>query len=215
MERTYRDRIQIHVISQSFSTAERLIMLQMKIDAMDEDFRKTIHVLFGLAISYAVLVLDQDLMLSIFALSLLVGFALSDAIRRGYSIPLVSLAIDRLEREGELPGRGALLFTLSAFTSLVLFEKTYVFLSLLVLSLLDGIATIAGKNFGKRVIHNGKTLEGSIAGGGMTFIVLLFLLDPLHAAIVTLAGSLIELLSPIDDNLLIPPLVCLVLLLLG
>ncbi|WP_369425222.1 diacylglycerol/polyprenol kinase family protein [Methanothrix sp.] len=182
---------------------------------MDEYLRKTIHILFGLAISIAVLVLDRGLMLSIFALSLLVGFALSDAIGRGYSIPLVSLAIDHLEREGELPGKGALLFTLSGFTSLVLFENTYVFLSLLVLSLLDGVATIAGKNYGRRIIRNRKTLEGSLAGAGITFFVLLFLVSPLHAAIVTLAASFIELLSPIDDNLLIPPLVCLVLLLLG
>lgn len=189
----------------------RFIIVQKELDTMDENLRKLVHMCFGLAISAAVIFIERDCLLAFLAASLLAGFALSDALRRGYRIPPVNHLIDRLERKGEIPGKGALFFVLSAFVSLVLFESYHVFLALIVLSTLDGIATIAGKNFGRRMIINGKTLEGSIAGTMAAFLLLLPFASPMIAAIVTIVGAAIELVSPIDDNLTIPPLLCVLL----
>jgi len=48
----------------------------------------------------------------------------------------------------------------------------------------------------------------------VTAAVLCITIPPLQALIVSTAAGLIELLSPVDDNLVIPPVVCLILSLL-
>jgi phytol kinase len=178
---------------------------------MNESLRQVVHLVFGLGIAGFVLVFDRNITISVLVLALFAGFILSDAISRGYTIPVVSTIIGGLERRDAAPGKGALFFALGALFSLVFFEKEVAFVGLVVLSLLDSITTIAGVRFGKTRIYNHKSLEGTLAGIAVTTAALA-LIVPLPAALATAAVTgIAELLSPVDDNLVIPVVACLVL----
>lgn len=178
---------------------------------MNESLRQVVHLVFGLGIAGFVLVFDRNITISVLVLALFAGFILSDAISRGYTIPVVSTIIGGLERRDADPGKGALFFALGALFSLVFFEKEVAFVGLVVLSLLDSITTIAGVRFGKTRIYNHKSLEGTLAGIAVTTAALA-LIVPLPAALATAAVTgIAELVSPVDDNLVIPVVACLVL----
>ncbi len=178
---------------------------------MNESLRQVVHLVFGLGIAGFVLVFDRNITISVLVLALFAGFILSDAISRGYTIPVVSTIIGGLERRDAAPGKGALFFALGALFSLVFFEKEVAFVGLVVLSLLDSITTIAGVRFGKTRIYNHKSLEGTLAGIAVTTAALA-LIVPLPAALATAAVTgIAELVSPVDDNLIIPVVACLVL----
>lgn len=178
---------------------------------MNESLRQVVHLVFGLGIAGFILAFDRDIAISVLALVLFVGFILSDAISRGYTIPVVSTIIGGLERRDAAPGKGALFFALGALFSLVFFEKEVAFVGLVVLSLLDSITTIAGVRFGKTRIYNHKSLEGTLAGIAVTTAALALIVPPLAALATAAVTGLAELLSPVDDNLVIPVVACLVL----
>ena len=158
---------------------------------MNESLRQVVHLLFGLGIAAFILLFDRDLSLSVLMLALFVGFILSDAVSRGYTIPVVSAVIANLERRDAAPGRGALFFALGALFCLVFFPKEIAFIGLVVLSLLDSVTTLAGVRFGRTRIYNHKSLEGTLAGVAVTAVA--------------------ELVIPVDDNLVIPVVACLAL----
>jgi len=178
---------------------------------MNESLRQVVHLVFGLGIAGFVLVFDRNITISVLVLTLFAGFILSDAISRGYTIPVVSTIIGGLERRDAAPGKGALFFALGALFSLVFFEKEVAFVGLVVLSLLDSITTIAGVRFGKTRIYNHKSLEGTLAGIAVTTAALALIVPPLAALATAAVTGLAELLSPVDDNLVIPVVACLVL----
>ena len=178
---------------------------------MNESLRQVVHLFFGLGIAAFILLFDRDFTLSVLVLALFTGFILSDAVSRGYTILVISTILSNLERRDAAPGRGALFFALGALFCLVFFEKEIAFLGLVVLSLLDSVTTLAGTRFGKTRIYNHKSLEGTLAGVTVTAAAL-YLFIPLPAALVTAAvAAVAELLSPVDDNLVIPVVACLAL----
>ena len=79
------------------------------------------------------------------------------------------------------------------------------------LAVLDGVATLAGMRFGRTRIYNGKSLEGTGAGIFVTFLVLLPFISVQGALIVAVIAGIIEMFSPVDDNLVIPISICLLL----
>ncbi|KUG19300.1 MAG: hypothetical protein KO206_04770 [Methanomicrobiaceae archaeon] len=178
---------------------------------MREILRKTVHLVVGLGIAGFVAVAEQRLAVAVLMLAIFVGFILSDALAKGYTIPLVSPIIERLERREAVPGTGALFFVLSALFCLVFFEPGIVVLALIVLAVLDSVTTLVGMRFGKTRIYNRKTLEGTLAGIAMTSAVLVPFLSPAPALLVAGAAGIVELLSPVDDNLVIPLCACLIL----
>lgn len=178
---------------------------------MNESFRQVVHLVFGLGIAGFVLTFDRNLAISILMLALFVGFILSDAVSRGYTIPIVSTVIRSLERQDTVPGKGALFFALGALFCLTFFEKEVVFLGLVVLSLLDSTATFAGLRFGKTRIYNHKSIEGTLTGFAVTALALALLIPPPAALATAAVTGFAELVSPVDDNLIIPVVACLVL----
>ena len=181
---------------------------------MNESLRQVVHLVFGLGISGFVLLFDRGLTLSVLVLALFAGFLLSDAVSRGYTIPIVSWVIAGLERRDAAPGKGALFFALGALFCLVFFEKEIAFIGLVVLSLLDSVTTLAGTRFGKTRIYNHKSLEGTLAGVAVTTVALCLLVPPAVALVTAAAAAVAELVSPVDDNLVIPVVACLALTLL-
>ncbi|MCT8336411.1 phosphatidate cytidylyltransferase [Methanoculleus sp. Afa-1] len=181
---------------------------------MHESLRQIVHLTFGLGIAGFVLLFDRDIVLSVLMLALFVGFILSDAISRGYTIPVVSPIIAGLERRDAVPGKGALFFTLGALFCIVFFTKEIAFVGLVALSLLDSVTTLAGLRFGRTRIYNHKSLEGTLAGFAVTAAALCLLLPPGIALMTAAAAAIAELVSPVDDNLVVPVVACLALTLL-
>jgi len=178
---------------------------------MDETSRQLVHLFFGIGIAAAIALIDRPAMLSIMMIALFFGVLLSDALSRGYHIKGVSPLVELLERKDVLPGKGAILFLLSALICLFFFNAKVVVPAVFALAVLDGVATLAGIRYGTHRIYNGKSLEGTSAGIAAAALVLLLLLPPVQAlAAAVLAGG-IELVTPVDDNLLVPQCICLLL----
>lgn len=194
-----------------FPLAEGLTRFAPTSGTMNEPLRQVVHLLFGLGIAGFILLFDRDLTLSTLVLTLFAGFILSDAVSRGYTIPVVSAIIANLERRDAAPGRGALFFALGALFCLVFFEKAIVFDGLVVLSLLDSVTTLAGTRFGRTRIYNHKSLEGTLAGATVTAAALCLLVPPPAALATAAVAAVAELVSPVDDNLVVPVVACLAL----
>jgi len=177
--------------------------------------RKGVHILVGVGIAAVIGLLGRDLALPVLLVSLLAGLILSDAIGRGHRIPLASRLIDNLERPGVLPGMGAILFVFSSAFCLFFFPVGVVVPAVLTLALLDGMSAIVGQLAGRHRIWTRKTWEGTAGGIAAASVPLFILVAPLPALVAVLVAGFIELVSPVDDNLVIPVAVCLVLTALG
>lgn len=181
---------------------------------MNEDGRQLVHLGFGVGIALAIAFLGRDYAIMGLALGLFGGFVLIDLVDRGYRVPVATPLVENLERKGKLPGYGAVCFVLTALFCLVFFPVDHVVAGVLTLAVLDSVSTMAGLHFGRHHICNGKSLEGTAGGILAAFIPLVFLLPPLAAAMAAVAAGIAELVSPIEDNLVIPPVVCLLLYIL-
>jgi phytol kinase len=179
---------------------------------MNESNRQIVHLLFGLGIAGFVSIFDRQVTVAVLVLALFLGFILSDALSRGYYVFFVSEIIERLERREAVPGKGALFFALGALFCLIFFPSGVAFIALVVLAVLDSTTTIAGVRYGKTKIYNNKSLEGSLIGIAATTAVLVFLLPLWMALVVAGVAGLVELFSPVDDNLTIPVATCLLLI---
>jgi dolichol kinase len=178
---------------------------------MDETARKIVHLLFGLGIAVAIALIDRPTMLALMVIALFLGFLISDALSRGHHIEGISPLMEALERKNVLPGKGALLFVFSALVCLFFFDANVVVPAVVALAVLDGVATLVGIRYGRHRIYNGKSVEGTGAGIAVTFVALLVILPPVHALAAAVLAGVIELVAPVDDNLLIPPCICLLL----
>jgi dolichol kinase len=182
---------------------------------MRELYRKIFHIGFGLAIAALIFFTDKNTALTVLMVGTLIGLIFTDAILRGYRVPVISTMVERFERRGELPGKGALFFAVSCLFCVALFPKEIVVPAIVCFSILDGLASLFGSYFGRHRIFNHKTAEGSLGGMAVAFVVLIFIVPPSTAALAVVIAGVIELFSPLDDNLLIPPGVCIGLSLAG
>lgn len=182
---------------------------------MHEPARKIVHMFFGIGIATLAYILPRDWVALLLAASLLGGFILAEGVLRGYRIPLVSTIIRNLERDGEYPGKGAFYFTASTLFCLLFFDAGIAVPAILSLAVLDGVATIVGLLWGRHPLMNKKSVEGSIGGVIANTLALLALLPPLTAIVASVAAGVVELASPVDDNLTIPVCVCILLSLMG
>lgn len=175
---------------------------------MNEQARKLVHLTFGAAISAAILILPRGEAAMFLSAGLVAGLVLAELVRAGHRVPFISFLVSRLEREGEFPGKGAAYFVASALACTVFFPPPVAAAGVLSLSVLDAVSALAGKAAGRVRIRGTKTLEGSIAGVAANTAVLSFLLDPWTAFPVSVVAGAVELLAPVDDNLLVPPATC-------
>ncbi|WP_265581358.1 diacylglycerol/polyprenol kinase family protein [Methanofollis aquaemaris] len=181
---------------------------------MRELGRQTVHLLFGIGIASILLIPVPGLAPKIYAALLIAGLIISEALLRGQYVPPFTEIVGAFERKETFPGKGAAYFVAGALFSSIFFTPDTAFVAVLSLAVLDSAATVVGITCGRHTLINGRTLEGS-AGGFLTLAaVLLFILPPLPALVAAAAAMLAELLSPVDDNLVIPPVVGTVLTLL-
>ena len=178
---------------------------------MREIVRQLIHLCFGLGIAAMVLFLDHAVVIAILAGGLLIGVLLVDLILRGHRIPVISPLVQYGDRCNPLPGKGAFFFAVSTLACIILFPVSIVVPALVALAVLDSVSTLIGVRFGRHRIYNGKSWEGTLSGIAVTVLALVpFLTLPGVLAAAVIAG-IIELFSPVDDNLVIPVGVCILL----
>lgn len=181
---------------------------------MNEYLRKSSHILFGLLIAGVILFFPTYHAAMIIGFSLYVGLILIDLCMKDYCIPLISTLIHHMERDGEFPGKGAFFFVFSALVTLMFFPPVVAAVSVAVLAVLDGFSTIIGIRFGKHRIWKKKTLEGFFGGIIITTALLMLISPPVYAVLISLVAGLVELISPVDDNLIIPWIVAMLITLL-
>ena len=171
-----------------------------------ETERQVVHLVLGTLLASVILLLGKFYSLVLLGTLIVAGIFLSELLHKGIRVEPFHWFVRRMEREKVRPGQGTLTFVLGPFIALVFFEPSIVFLSVLILAFADSFSTIVGKGIGAIKIYNGKTLEGFLGG----FLASLFVVIPylsMPAALVScLVASLTELLSPVDDNIVIPPL---------
>lgn len=181
---------------------------------MNEYLRKTAHLLFGLVIAGVIFLVPATYALIIIGVSLSAGLILIDLCMKGYQIPVMSIVLKHMEREGEFPGKGALFFVFSAFIAAIFFPPPIAAVSVAILAVLDSFSTIIGIRFGKHQIWKKKTIEGFLGGVIITSVMLMLIAPPIYAVLISLVAGVVELVSPVDDNLIIPWVVAILITLL-
>ncbi|KUG20600.1 MAG: phosphatidate cytidylyltransferase [Methanomicrobiaceae archaeon] len=181
---------------------------------MHEILRQAVHLLFGIAAAAVILFLKRQIALYLFVLTLFAGFVILDVFSRGYSPPLLAPIMDELERRKTVPAKGGLAFVMSALVCFVFFPPDIAAVAVLALGVHDSASTLFGVRYGRTRVYNNKSLEGTAFGIIVTAALLLVFLTPVLAAVTAAVTGIVELLSPIDDNLIIPITVCLLLALL-
>ncbi len=172
--------------------------------------RNIIHLLLGTGIAGVITKTSHEFSLVLFGLLLIVSALISELMVRGRSFPLVTWFIRKFERRKVRPGLGVINFLIGVFISLVFFDSRTVFLSVLVLAFNDSFSTVVGIAFGKHRVVGKKTLEGSIGGFiGTVLIMSFFISSFVNVFIISLTATFIELFTTLDDNLIIPPTISL------
>ena len=154
--------------------------------------------------------LPPGLPAAILAGALLVGFLVSDAL---VGVPTHASRSGRFVgtfiRVRELPGGGANYTGLSLLAALLLLPASSAAAATIAFGVLDSVSTIAGLRYGRRRLWNGKSIEGTLAAFAFTVPVLLPFLTPVAAVAVAFVGALAELVLPVNDNLVVPLLLAL------
>ena len=88
--------------------------------------------------------------------------------------------------------------------ALLLFPTKIAYASIGIVAVGDPVAAYVGEKFGRRHIRPSKTLEGSIAGLVLSFLLASIIVDPVAAFAGAAGAMLMELLDIPDDNLTMP-----------
>ncbi len=177
-------------------------------DLVREIFRKSIHLCAALVPLIARFNLDA----TVIALSAVICAYSFCEYRRlaGKAIPLISgiTAFASRKRDAGRFVLGPVTMALGVLFALVLFPPLAARSGIFALAFGDGIASLAGKLFGRKRIPytGGKTVEGSLACfAAVTISTFTVLFDPVKSLAVGFLAMLIEVLPLKDyDNLLIP-----------
>lgn len=182
------------------------------------EFRRQLaHIAFGLvvlALLHAFVSAYGDRGVELLELLLvglfLIGLILLDLKLKGKRLPVVDEALALLERPDNIPAHGAFWYALGVLAILsFLRDVNFIYASLLILAVGDGLSTLIGQ-FGKMRLpyNNEKTLEGALAffiGGLPAYLFV--------GAVGVLASALCALIESFkldfDDNFVVP-LLCIV-----
>lgn len=173
---------------------------------MKETTRQSIHLLGGLAITGYFLYFGKETalltVLLLFLGTILLRFAAENAITIWPFNKVLELG--ERSKEKSSPFHAPMIFLLGTIFCLAFFQNQLAITAgLLVLSVGDSFSTLAGKKFGKILLTNRHTLEGTLAGILASSIALLLFLNPTQAIVVSAAGMLSELIG-VEDNVIIP-----------
>lgn len=110
----------------------------------------------------------------------------------------------KFERGESYPMKGAILFYVGAFLTVLIFPEQIAAAAIAVLAIGDSASTVVGKLYGEHLMFGSRTWEGSIAFLISSFAVLLIFVQPQRAFLAAVIGTLAEIIGFPDDNILIP-----------
>ncbi|MDY6396466.1 MAG: phosphatidate cytidylyltransferase [Treponema sp.] len=173
-----------------------------------EFFRKTIHI----CTAFVPLFMHFARVPAILCLCLAgILYIIAESLRsNGHEIPLVSdiTAAAARKRDENKFVLGPVTLVAGIITAAVLWNETAASVGIFALAFGDGLASLAGKSFGKiRVPYtHGKTVEGSLTCFAAIFSSTFFVTNNCQMSLlVAIVGALIEVLPLKDfDNLIIP-----------
>jgi len=177
-----------------------------------EILRKLFHIFSILALLIPLELFGKYSITILMLLMILIFYPISSfKIKNRFTKPFWILLnfIERDENLKNFPAKQAFSLGLSLVIVSIFFDKRILEISIISLAVYDGIATIAGKLFGKIKLINNRTLEGTIAGIIANTIALNFILNPFTALLISIFTALIEIFSSgkallKDDNFTIP-----------
>ena len=180
-----------------------------------EIYRQMLHMVFGIIVAFSVLYLGKALTFPLFILTL-VGIFLYFYLKDHY-IPVISDLLAMCGRENEC-GKGAILFAVGLLITLIVVEDiNSIFYSILVFAVGDALATLIGVKGNLKIKYFGKTIEGFLAFFISTSIILYHPYG-IYGIIVAFVGACVEFVSKkikIDDNLILPIIVAIILEFIG
>jgi phytol kinase len=167
--------------------------------------RNMAHLLLGSFFAFLVVTLPREIVIACNVL-LIGGLLVSSFLYQTYKIPLLTWIFTRFDRPGKFTAKGAIIFFVGTLIAILLFPQFFAALSILVLSVSDSLATIAGHYAGKHVLYKKKTIEGTSVFFASTLVILVLFVTPIKALVIALLVSATELFTPkyLDDNLTIP-----------
>lgn len=177
-------------------------------DLLKESFRKSIHI----CAAFVPFLADWNFRWTITSLSAVICFYIYCEYRRlsGNAMPVVSKITAYAARKRD-EGRfvlGPVTMALGVLFTLILFPPEAARIGIFALAFGDGIASLAGKLFGRVRLpfSKGKTLEGSSACFIAVYLSSLAVTnDPIRSFLIAFVAMAIEVLPIRDyDNLLIP-----------
>lgn len=182
-------------------------------------FRSVIHI-SGFAIPFiCTFLLNQNLVILLILLTTFI-YTISELTRIiGINLPVVTSITKHAAVKLELYefATAPIFYASGIILSLIIFPPHISYVSIAILTLGDGFASLFGKKYGKRhyKFNKVKSLEGSIFGFIFAFLGAALFSDILRALIAAMAGMSIECLpTPVNDNLLVPLIVGLLLIMI-
>jgi len=167
--------------------------------------RNIAHLLLGTFFALLVVSLSHALVIICNAM-LIAALVVASFLYQRYNIAFLTWLFASFDRPSRFTAKGAITFFVGTFIAVLLFAPLYAALSILVLSISDSLATIAGHYAGKHVLFQKKTFEGTLTFFVCAFAILVFFVVPTKAALVALIAAATELITPpnLDDNITIP-----------
>lgn len=173
--------------------------------------RQLLHIVDGVIIITLLDIFGKELSFILLGLSIALMAVLK--VHKKLKLKIVDKILRLLEREENMsnPGAGGVTYLVGTGLTIFLFDPQTAKLGICALSFGDAGSTLIGKYLGKREITfikkiTGKrrTLEGSIGFILGTIIVGSPFIGFKNAAFVGIIGTILEILTPIDDNIVIP-----------
>jgi len=188
--------------------------------------RKIFHIILGIVV---VLLIYNNIIKFWMSLTLLIAGLVISLNSRRYTLPVIGWLLkifDRPEHK-KFPGRGVIAILFS-FTTLLLLRDSgilsnnIILASIMIWTFGDSLSAIIGKTYGriKHPFNDSRFIEGTVSGivgGALGAFIFVPILPAIVASVIAITLESLELRllkHPIDDNLLVPLISALVLVLM-
>jgi HAD superfamily phosphoserine phosphatase-like hydrolase len=185
-----------------------------------ELFREFIHI-SGFLVAFFTMYFGLSQLWVVFVISIItLTYIVSELSRMlGVDIPIASTITWKAAIKPEIHEfvTAPIFFALGIMLALLVFPVPISYASIAAFAFGDGFATIFGKTIGRHAFpyNKGKKIEGTVAGFVFAFLGALVFVNPLRAVVGAATAMMVETLpAPINDNLTMPLLAGLSMLLL-
>ncbi len=167
-----------------------------------ETKRQLFQMSYGIGVAALIVIFGRMTALVWMCVVSLVGVMLHVLAINRKDIPVISHLLNHMERDGNVPGKGAISMTAGIVLSLLLFPQAAAIQAVLVLGVSDSLSTLVGIRHRKKFFGS-KSKQGSVVFLVSALLIELLFQAPLLALAVAVAATVAELI-PFEDNITIP-----------